>query len=104
MITYSKLVGRVEVLVSEQFVELITGLDTVALVVVLGSEGLGDIGKVPWLDIVVNSVPSVDVSLDSVAVIADNEAKDDQVSIWYDNSSRCACLHNRVQIILQNSA
>lgn len=81
MITHSKHVGRVEVLVSEQLVELITSLDTVALVVVLGSEDLGDIGKVPWLDIVVSCVPSMDVSLDSVAVVADNEAKDGQVSI-----------------------
>jgi hypothetical protein len=83
LITHSKLVGHVEVLVSEQLVELITGLDTVALVVVLGSEDLGDAGKVPWLDVVVSCVPSMDVSLDSVAIVADNEAKNGQVRILY---------------------
>ena len=76
MITHSKLVGHVEVLVSEQLVEFVTGLDTVALVVVLGSEDLGNVNKFPRLDVVVNRIPSVDVSLDSVAVVTDNEAGD----------------------------
>jgi hypothetical protein len=76
--THSKLVGHVEILISEQLVEFVTGLDTVALVVVLGSEDCGNVGKFPRLDVIVNCVPSVDVSLDSVAIVADNEAGDGQ--------------------------
>lgn len=77
--TYSKLVGHVEVLVSEQLVKFVTGLDTVALVVVLGSEDCGDVGKFPRLDVVVTCVPSVDVSLDGVAIVANNETGDGQL-------------------------
>lgn len=76
--THSKLVGHVELLVSEQLVEFVTGLDTVALVVVLGSEDCGNVGKFPRLDVVVTCVPSVDVSLDSVAIVANNETGDGQ--------------------------
>lgn len=77
MITHSKLVGNVEFLLGEQLVEFVTGLDTIACVVVLvSSEDLGNVGKVPWLDVVVTCVPSMDVSLNSVAVVADNETGD----------------------------
>lgn len=76
--THSKLVGHVEILVSEQLVEFVTGLDTVALVVVLGSKDCGNVGKFPRLDVIVTCVPSVDVSLDSVAIVANNEARDGQ--------------------------
>lgn len=76
--THSKLVGHVEVVVSEQLVKFVTGLDTVALVVVLGTEDCGNVGKLPRLDVVVTCVPSVDVSLDGVAVVANNKAGDGQ--------------------------
>jgi hypothetical protein len=78
LLTHSKLVGHVEVLVSEQLGKFVTSLDTVALVIVLGSEDFGDVGEFPWLDIVVFCVPSVNVSLDGVTFVADNEAGDCQ--------------------------
>lgn len=80
--THSKFVRHVEVLVSEQLVEFVTGLDTVALVVVLGSENFGNVDKFPRLDVVVTCVPSVDVSLDSVTIVANNKAGDGQFMRW----------------------
>jgi hypothetical protein len=71
--TYPKLIGRIELLVGKQLVELVTGLDPVSLVVLLGAEGLGNVGEVPGLDVIVLRIPSVDVSLDGVSFVADHE-------------------------------
>lgn len=73
--TYPKLVGRTELLVSKQLVELVAGLDPVSLVVLLGAEDLGNVGEVPGLDVVVLRIPSVDVSFDGVSLVADHEPR-----------------------------
>lgn len=55
--------------------ELISGLDAVSLVTIIGTEDLGNVDMIPGLDIVVRRIPSVNVSLDGVALVADDEAK-----------------------------
>lgn len=71
--THSKFVRNIEGLVGKQLVELITGLDAVALVVILGSEDLGDVRKVPGLNVIVSCIPTVDVSLDGVTLVANHK-------------------------------
>lgn len=74
-LTYSKSVRGAEVLVGKQFVEFVTSLDTIPLVSILSTEDLRDAGKVPGLDVIVALVPSVDVALDGVALVADHETR-----------------------------
>lgn len=68
--TYPKFVRSAEVLVGKQRVEFVASLDTVSLVSILSTEDPRDVGKVPGLDVVVALVPSVDVALDGVALVA----------------------------------
>lgn len=73
--TYLETLRIAETRVGEQLVQLIPRLDPVTLVAILGTKDLGDIGKVPGLDVVVAGIPAVDVSLDRVALIANHETR-----------------------------
>jgi hypothetical protein len=72
--THPKLIRDIESFIGEQIVELITGFDAVALVVILGSKDLGDVGKVPRLNIIVSGIPTMNVSLDGITFIANHKS------------------------------
>lgn len=74
--THPKLVRTVESLIGEQLVKFITGLDAVALVAIFGTENLGDIEEVPGLNVIVFRIPTMDVSLNGVTVVANHKPKD----------------------------
>lgn len=76
--THPKVVGIIESLISEQLVKLITGLNAVALVAIFGTENLGNIEEVPGLYVIVFCIPAVDVSLDSVTVVANDKPRDSE--------------------------
>jgi hypothetical protein len=68
-------VPRVEVLIREQGLELVLGLDLVALGLLLGgSENMRQILPLPLLDVVVLGLFAVDFTLDGEAFVADAEA------------------------------
>lgn len=73
--SYLETLRFAEALVGKQLVELIPGLDPVSLVSMLCTEYLRDIDKVPGLDVVVTLIPSVNVPLNGVSLIAYHEAK-----------------------------
>lgn len=54
--------------------EIVSGLDAVSRVALSGTEDLGDIDEIPRLDVIVLGLPPVDVSFNSVALVANNEA------------------------------
>lgn len=79
--TYPKFFRGAEVLVGKQLVEFVASLDTVTLVSILSTEDLRNIGKVPGLDVIVTLVPSVDVALDGVALVADHKSRSTCISM-----------------------
>lgn len=82
----AELLTNVEALVSEQLVELILGLDLVSLVLLgLATEGSREILVVPVLDVIVDGIPTVDATLNCVAIVADDE--DDGVEVLADHGA-----------------
>lgn len=105
ILSYLEALRVAEALVGKQLVQLIPSLDPVTLVSVLGAKDLGDIGKVPGLDVVVASIPSMDVSLDGVALVADHKAMSCQHRVF----QKCLGLslnnlHNWLELVPQHRA
>lgn len=75
MLAYLEAWGGSEFLVLEELVHLILGLNHITLVEVASSEYGGDVLVVPFLDIVVSGIPSVNVPLDGISLVADHEAE-----------------------------
>lgn len=105
--TYAEAVGFIEAGLSKQLVELISGLDAVSLVAIIGTEDLWNVDMIPRLDIVVRRIPSVNVSLNGVALVTDDKAVyNTRVSKCFLNESSDLVkdLHNGVQFVAQHSA
>lgn len=73
--TYAEAVAFIEAGLGKQLVELISGLDAVSLVAIIGTEDLWNVDMIPGLDVVVLRIPSVNVSLNGVALVTDDEAR-----------------------------
>lgn len=73
-VAYLKSARVTELLIGEQVLQLVSGLDTANLIRIPGSENLRDVGIVPGLDVVIARFPSVNVSLNGVTFIADDES------------------------------
>lgn len=71
---YLKSAWVTELLIGEQVLQLVSGLDAANLVRIPGSENLRDVGIVPGLDVIIARFPSVNVSLNGVTFIADDES------------------------------
>jgi hypothetical protein len=65
--------SRRELLVGKEIGDLAPALDLITLVLARSPEGLRDVFPRPRLDIVVACLPAVDVSLDCVALVAEDE-------------------------------
>lgn len=73
---YLKSAWVTELLIGEQVLQLVSGLDAANLVRIPSSENLRDVGIVPWLDVIVARFPSVYVSLNGVTFVTDDESVD----------------------------
>lgn len=108
--TYLKTAWAAKVLIGEEVLQLVSGLDAVALVPFSTPEDLGNIGIVPGLDIIVALLPSVDVPLNSVTFVTNDESGGDTSSALA--SSNCMTqpcfivwyLHDRIQLIPKHRA
>ena len=70
-----------ELLIRKELVQLVPGLDAASLVAVTSTKYLGNVRKVPGLNVVVAGIPTVDVSLNGVALVANNKsAKGEETS------------------------
>lgn len=72
--TYLQIRGRGKFLVCKQLGELLSGLNPVTLILVLGTKCHGQVHKVPFLNVVVALLPSVNISLDGKPFVADHKA------------------------------
>ena len=68
-------IGSVEVLVGEKLVELVLGLDLEGLASLLAAKDADEILVLPVVDVVVDSIHSVNESLDGETIVADNETE-----------------------------
>ena len=68
-------IGSVEVLVGEKLVELVLGLDLEGLASLLASKDTDEILVLPVVDVVVDSIHSVNESLNGETIVADDETE-----------------------------
>jgi hypothetical protein len=67
--------GGVELLVGEELVELSLGLDLEGLAGLLAAEDADEVLVLPVVDVVVDSIHTVDESLNGEAIVADDETR-----------------------------
>lgn len=101
--THLQPAGTTELIIGEEVLQLVPGLDAVALVPSLASENLGDIGIVPRLNIIVARIPPMDVSLDSVTFVTNDESRDGCISTGFIHS-RAVHSHDRAKLIPKHCA
>lgn len=63
-----------KLLVLEQFLQAVSRLDLMRLIIsLLSAKSRRDVDKLPLLDVIIRLVPPVNVSLNCIAIIADDE-------------------------------
>lgn len=60
-------------MVRKELCELVSGLDSISLVLILYTEYLRHVNKVPFLDVVVALFPAMDISLNGESFVADHK-------------------------------
>lgn len=68
-------VGGIEVLVGEELVELVLGLNLEGLASLLAAKNADEILVLPVVDVVVDSIHTVDESLNGETIVADDKAE-----------------------------